>query len=107
MKLYRKMCRPIYSEFTYQGYIGKEEPLDDWYPEEEEQRLREKYEPMYDWNKVWARLTFEYKYVEWEEQETMEELDLRQPKKIVGKLISADVLDKIRDRADGGRRTKT
>ena len=96
MKLYRKMCRPIYSESTYQGYIGKKEPLDDWYPEEEEQKLREKYEPMYDWNKVWARLTFEYKYVEWEEQEMMEELDLRQPKKIVGKLISTDVFDKIR-----------
>ena len=99
MKLYRKMCRPMYDDtmFSHHGYIGSKEPLDDWYPEEEESKLKEKYEPMYDWNKVWAKLTFEYKYVEWEGQEMEEEIDFIQPKKIVGKLISTDVLDKLRD----------
>lgn len=99
MKLYRKMCRPMYDDtmFSHHGYIGSKEPLDDWYPEEEEPRLKEKYEPMYDWNKVWAKLTFEYKYVEWEGQEMEEELNFIQPKKIVGKLISTDVFDKIKD----------
>ena len=66
MKLYQKLCRPMLYIPGCQGWSDEYRPLDGWYPEEEEEYLREKY-PEDELKKLddWGSLKFKYKYVEY------------------------------------------
>ena len=66
MILYCKMCRPYSVCDMGMGFRCEMVPLDSWYPEEEEGRLRKLYEPQF--KDSFALLEFRYKYVEVEER---------------------------------------
>lgn len=72
MKLYKKMCRPYIKLLSCKEY--KEEIIlldENWYPERKEEELREKYSDLkvLKFNNPWAKLEFEYKFVELSEEE--------------------------------------